>query len=587
MAKNKNMPGALIMIAALIALAAVLYTHEHTPTQQVDFNQFMESLYRYEISEVTLTDTAYIRFRYESGGTEYITSNPRRETFKEDLLLAGVSVHERVPVIEWQLVFILMLAAGAFVYFRRRPALAKSAMALSLTEAVTSCSFEDMAGNEEAKESVADIVDFLANPKKYAKYGARMPRGLILYGLPGTGKTLMAKAMAGEAKVPFYAVSGSDFVQMYVGVGAARVRELFKKARSAGRAIIFIDEIDALGKKRANSPSGGNDERDQTLNALLTEMSGFTGESNVNNESIIVIAATNRLDTLDDALLRPGRFDRQIEVAMPDTNARKQILELHSKKKPMAADLDKWARDTALFSGAMLETLVNEAAILAAKSDMGKITDADMEKAYYTALAGHEKKDRSCLLLQERKVTAYHEAGHALAAKLTAPENTIAKVSIIPSAKGVGGFCVSIPPEKMYYTKNELEKQIIIHIAGRCAEEIIFGKENITTGAANDIEKATKIIKRYIGEYGMNSDIGMLDMRVLHNDAAVTRACKQMMNRIYADTLQLLSDNLNKLVKIAEALLIKETLNEPELDELISHPNPKNQIRLNQFLHQH
>ena len=556
--KNKNIPGALVMITVLAALMAGIYMRESQPAQQVSFGQFMEALSESRIAEVTLTDQAHIRFRYEADGREYITDNPRRASFKEELLLLGVAVHEGSPAIDWQFGIIILLVVGSIFFFRRRALAAAAAMSINPVE--KKYTFKDMAGNEEAKDSVADIVDFLANPEKYAKYGARMPRGLILHGMPGTGKTLMAKAMAGEADVPFYAVSGSDFVQMYVGVGAARVRELFKKARSAGKAVIFIDEIDALGKKRSQSPAGGNDERDQTLNALLTEMSGFE-----ENESIVVVAATNRLDILDDALLRPGRFDRQIEVAMPDVNARRQILKLHGANKPITADLDKWAGSTVFFSGAMLEGLVNEAAILAAKADKDQITDADMEKAYYITLAGHEKKDRSNLRQRERQVTAYHEAGHALAARLVTPENTVSKVTIIPSAKGVGGFCVNIPPEKMYYTKRELEHQVIVHIAGRCAEELTFGPENITTGASNDIEKATNVIERYIAQYGMSKEIGMLDMKALRGNAMVTQACKKMMDKLYGDTLRLLTDNQDKLETIAQALLEKETLNESDL----------------------
>ena len=565
MSKNRNISGAIIMMVVLAVIVAGIYLRERQPIQHVNFGYFMEALSQRQIAEVTLTDQAYIRFRYQEDGLEYTTNNPRRDTFKEELLLLGVMVNEGSPVIDWQLILILMFAAGMFIFLRRRPAALETAsMALNPAEATQKYSFEDIAGNAEAKESVADIVDFLSYPEKYARYGARMPRGLILHGMPGTGKTLMAKAMAGEAGVPFYAVSGSDFVQMYVGVGAARVRELFKKARNAGKAVIFIDEIDALGKKRSQVPMGGNDERDQTLNALLTEMSGFT-----ENEGIVVVAATNRLDILDEALLRPGRFDRQLEVAMPDVNARRKILALHGTGKPMTVDLDKWARDTVFFSGAMLEGLINEAAILAAKDNHGQITEDNMEKAYYTILAGQEKKDRSGLRRQEREVTAYHEAGHALAAKLAAPENTVARVTIIPSAKGAGGFCVNIPPEKMYYTKHELEQQVIIHIAGRCAEQLVFGPDKITTGASNDIEKATQIIKGYVTRYGMSKEIGMLDMRSLENDAVVIQACKEMMEGLYANALGLLSDNRDKLEAVAQALLKVETLDEEALDRII------------------
>ncbi|MCL2399414.1 MAG: AAA family ATPase [Defluviitaleaceae bacterium] len=564
--RNFNIFGVVAILAALVAVLVGVYMRERQPIQQISFGHFMESLSRGEIAEVTLSDQAHIRFRFEAEGLQYMTNNPRRDTFKEELLLSNVAVLEGAGSINWQLIIILSIVVAAIVFTRRKSnALAPATVAINPAEAIKKYSFADMAGNEEAKESVADVVDFLANPEKYSKYGARMPRGLILHGMPGTGKTLMAKAMAGEAEVPFYAVSGSDFVQMYVGVGAARVRELFKKARASGKAVIFIDEIDALGKKRSNGTSGGNDERDQTLNALLTEMSGFT-----ENEGIVVVAATNRLDTLDDALLRPGRFDRQVEVAMPDINARRQILKLHGENKPIIANLEKWARDTVFFSGAMLEGLINEAAILAAKEGAGHITDNDMERAYYITLAGYEKKDRTTLRQQERRLTAYHEAGHALAAKLVTPENTVAKVTIIPSSKGVGGFCVNIPPEKMYYTKQELEQQIIVHIAGRCAEELVFGSENITTGASNDIEKATRVAKRYIGQYGMCKEVGLLDMRSMGRNANLIQSCKRMMDQLYNDTLQLLSDNQDKLEAIALALLEKETLDEAALDLLIA-----------------
>jgi len=564
MVKNKNIPGALIIIVLLAGILGFAHFREQPQSQHIHYGQFISALNDGHIAEVTLTNQSYIRFRFYENETEYLTSNPRSATFKEELLLAGVTVQENTTSFDWQLGLIILLVVGAFVYFRRKSSPA-TAMALSMEEIVPKYNFTSMAGNIEAKESVADIVDFLANPQKYTHYGARMPRGIILYGSPGTGKTLMAKAIAGEAGVPFYAVSGSDFVQMYVGVGAARVRDLFKKAREGeSGAIIFIDEIDALGKKRSTSPNGGNDERDQTLNALLTEMSGFS-----ENQGIVVIAATNRLDTLDEALLRPGRFDRQIEVALPDLNARRQILKLHSKSKPMAANLEKWARDTVFFSGAMLEGLINEAAILAAKQDIEHITDTEMEKAYYISLAGHEKKDRTNIRQKERRVTAYHEAGHALATKLLLPKNVVSKISIIPSTKGAGGFCINIPQEKMYYTKKEIERQIMVYIAGRCAEEIIFGAENITTGASNDIEKATQLLKKYVGQFGMSKETGLLDLEALQDQAGLMQACRNLMESLYSDTLELLRSNQNILEAITNALLENETLSEEDLDEII------------------
>ncbi|KAI4452963.1 metalloprotease m41 ftsh [Holotrichia oblita] len=336
--------------------------------------------------------------------------------------------------------------------------------------------FDMVAGNEEAKDSVTDIVDFLRNPEKYGEYGARIPRGVIFYGSPGTGKTLLAKALAGEAKVPFFAVSGSDFVQI---------------SKKLGKAVIFIDEIDALGKKRAVSPMSGNDERDQTLNALLTEMSGFN-----ENSGIIIIAATNRLDTLDEALLRPGR-------------------------------------------------------------------------AYYTIIAGTEKKDRSRRSERDKKITAYHEAGHALVTKLASPENSVLKVTIIPSSRGAGGFSVNIPKDKMFYTKAEIRAQMMIALAGRAAEELVFGADYITTGASNDIEKASSMCKDYVSKYGMCEDFGLISMNVFSLEKETYNKCKEILGMLYSEILELLSGNMKSLSKIANELIEKESLSEKELDKII------------------
>ena len=423
--------------------------------------------------------------------------------------------------------------------------------------------FKDIAGNLEAKESVEDIVDFIKNPEKYSSYGARMPRGIIFYGPPGTGKTIMAKAIAGEAEVPFYAVNGSDFIQMYVGVGASRIRELFKKARKSGKSVIFIDEIDAIGKKRGGSSTGSSDERDQTLNALLTEMSGFCSD-----EGVIVIAATNRLDTLDEALLRPGRFDRHVEISLPDVNARKSILNLYAKDKPLCekVKIEDFAKKTVYFSGAMLENFLNEAAILAAKKESEKIQLEDMEKAYYTIIAGSEKIDRTTLKEFDRKITAFHEAGHALVTKLRLPENIVSKVTIMPSSKGIGGVCINIPPDKMFYTKKELQSQIMVMLAGRISEEIIFGEDNITTGASNDIEKAVAIVKDYVIKYGMGKGLKF----AAATDESIILECANLVDELYSETKELLNDNISILTEIANSLIEKESLNEEELNLILS-----------------
>jgi cell division protease FtsH len=373
----------------------------------------------------------------------------------------------------------------------------------------------------------------------------------------------MARAIAGEAEVPFFAVSGSDFVQMYVGVGAGRVRELFKKARATGRAVIFIDEIDAVGRTRAAGGNGGTDERDQTLNALLTEMSGFDG-----SEGIVVIAATNRLDTLDEALLRPGRFDRQIEIGLPDLAGRRRILEAHAADKPLNAeiDLEILAKQTVFFSGAMLENLLNEAAINAAKSGRAAIGQKEIDSAYYTIVAGSEKKDRSGIKELERRITAYHEGGHALATKLLLPANSVAKITIIPSTKGMGGYCLNLPPDKMYYTKSELQSQAMTLLAGRAAEEIVFGAENVTTGASNDIQRANALIKDFVIKYGMSDALGLTTT----TDKDAEKECRRQIGELYNKTRDLLAAHRETLNKIADALLEKETLNEDELDSLLA-----------------
>ena len=435
----------------------------------------------------------------------------------------------------------------------------------------TAISFNDIAGNLELKESIKELVDFLKTPGKYAKYGARMPRGVILYGPPGTGKTLMAKALASEAKVPFYAVNGSEFVQVYVGIGAGRIRDLFKKAREKGKAVIFIDEIDAIGKKRDGKLDGGSDERDQTLNALLAEMSGFN-----QNDGIIVLAATNRLDVLDEALLRPGRFDRHLEVGLPDVNARHQILKLHSDLKPLSSDVDlfKVAQMTVCFSGAKLEHLMNEAAILAAQADSEFITMEQIDKSYSTVLVGAEKKDKSYITEEDRKITAYHEAGHALVSKLAGAENMVKKITIIPSTKGAGGYTINIPTDRMHKTKKHLFDDIKIALGGRAAEEIIFGKENITTGAYGDIQQVTKIVLAMVKGYGMFEGTGLLSYEILDshgmtNSLEIITFCNNILSTIYTEVIQLLSENLDKLEIVGNTLLIKETIYNDELNEIL------------------
>ena len=564
-----------IGLIAILTLAVVtgIYIHKKSTPSEVTYLQFVKMLENGDVAEVSLNNGATMKFKLKGSDLTYSTDNPRREDFKELLLLNDVQVDETaetVSVLQYILSVITMFGAGilVFVLIRRNGKNSNMGLNNTMVEAKDlTIGFDDIAGNIEAKEQVGDIIDFIKTPEKYSKLGAKMPKGIILYGPPGTGKTLMAKAIAKEANVPFFSVSGSDFVQLYVGVGASRVRELFKEAKKYERAVIFIDEIDAIGKKRSQNAFQGNDEKDQTLNALLTEMSGFKEK-----EGIVVIAATNRLDILDEALLRPGRFDRHIEIGYPDMKAREAIIKLYFKNRPISEEVSshELAKQTVFFTGAMLENLINEAAIEAANKGDVYINNAHLEVAFYTIIAGKEKKDRSNISKLDREITAYHEAGHALVTKLLAPDHTVSKVTIIPSTKGAGGFSMSIPKDKFYLNKQEMIARIKISLAGRVAEEIVFGKDYITTGASNDIEKASKDLRAFMLQYGMDEEIGFINMGVLigkdtFEDENWIIKSKAYMKQFYDETKKLLIVHEEQLRAIAETLLVKETLNEKEL----------------------
>ncbi len=427
------------------------------------------------------------------------------------------------------------------------------------------CGFDDVAANDEAKQSLSELADYLKDPAKYDRYGARMPRGVILYGPPGTGKTLLARALAGEAGVPFFALSGSDFVQMYVGVGASRVRELFKNARKAGRCVIFIDEIDAMGKSRDGQNS---DERDQTLNALLSEMSGFrTGDG------ILVLAATNRLDSLDPALLRPGRFDRQIEVALPTREARLRILQLHSRNKPMAADVDLelLARETTRFSGASLESLLNEAAIAAAGRDAPSISAEDLRRAFYRTVAG---ADRPITADGGEKLSiALHEAGHALAIRLLMPENRLARVSILPAGHGAAGYNLSIPAERVMLKRADIENQVQALLAGRAAEMMIGGEDALTAGASSDLARAAELVGGMVMELGMAGEpaVSLRALgRVCGGATDAADRCRRALAELFDRVTRLLSAHARQLVRLADLLLERESVTGEDVDEILN-----------------
>lgn len=430
-------------------------------------------------------------------------------------------------------------------------------------EAVPLCTFADVAANEEARRSLEQLRDYLVNPEKYRRCGARMPRGVLLYGPPGTGKTLLARALAGEAGVPFFALAGSDFVEKYVGVGAKRVRDLFKRAKKAGKCVIFIDEIDAMGKKRHDHSS---DERDQTLNALLSEMSGFRS-----CEGIVVLAATNRMEMLDPALLRPGRFDRQIEVGLPGKRERLSILKLHSRSKPMAenVNLERLAAETAYFSGAALENLLNEAAILAAEN--GKVITMELlERAMRCTMIGEERE--STATERERRIIALHEAGHALMIRALMPDNHLTRVSILPASKGAAGYNLSIPPERVMITRTDLENQVCVLLAGRAAEMMHAGEAEMTTGASNDLRRANEIVAAMVTELGMAGEPAV-SLKTLSgsgicvSDSAVR--CREMLAELFARTQRLLEDNAAVLYRLADALMELETLSGDDVDMIL------------------
>ncbi len=461
--------------------------------------------------------------------------------------------------------------AGAILLMLLRPrAKGEAALAIGATERESACApgctFADVAANDEARASLLQLKDYILNPERYVRFGARMPRGVLLYGPPGTGKTLLAKALAGEANVPFFALSGSDFVEKYVGVGAMRVRELFKKARKAGKCVIFIDEIDAMGKKRSDASS---DERDQTLNALLSEMSGFHS-----GDGIIVLAATNRIEMLDPALLRPGRFDRQIEVGLPGMKERLSILELHSRNKPMAEDvnLSALAAQTAYFSGASLENLLNEAAMLAASGDDPEIGMRHIRTALVNTIIGADRQSTASEM--EKKIIAIHEAGHAVATKALSPGHRLTRISILPAGKGAAGYNLAIPPEKVMLRKEDLEKQICILLAGRAAEMIVFGDDALTAGASNDLERATELASAMVCELGMGGDPAVslkVLGRVCGNNLGAADKSRELLGEMLNRARALISENIGKLDALASALLAQETLTDEEIDALMSN----------------
>ncbi len=559
----------------------------------LSYSDFIEDIRSGAISEVTI-DGREVHGKRRSG-EPFTTYNPNDDKLVDELLQNGVKIKVQPPpkqsmfmqiLISWAPM--LLLIAVWIYFFRRQQAggaggqmnFGKSKARL-LEENQIKVKFTDVAGVEEAKEDVVEMVDFLKDPQKYEFLGGKIPRGVLMVGPPGTGKTLLARAIAGEAGVPFFSISGSDFVEMFVGVGASRVRDMFEQAKKRAPCIIFIDEIDAVGRQRGNGMGGGNDEREQTLNQLLVEMDGFNG-----NEGIIVIAATNRDDVLDKALLRPGRFDRQVTVGLPDIMGREQILNVHIQRVPKADDVNikDLARGTPGFSGAELANLINEAALFAARRNKREVAMDDFEKAKDKLLMGAER--RSMMMRDEDKLmTAYHEAGHAIVGRTVPEHDPVYKVSIMPRG-GALGITMFLPERDAYSaSKDKLESQIASLFGGRVAEELIYGKNKVTTGASNDIERATQLARSMVTKWGLSDRIGAVDYGEDPNRGYMGASNKPMSEKMaqmideeirilldqnYDRAKQILLDNMDILHNMAKALVDWETINKFQIDILMN-----------------
>lgn len=589
----KNVLFYLLIIMVIIWMFD-LYGEKNSKPADISYTSFMQHVQQDEIKQVTIVDNV-ISGKLKDG-KEFSTVAPNDSKLVEKLEAKKVDIKAELPpqppwwmsilssilpmLIIVGLWFMLMNQGGAgggkVMNFGKSRARRYDEEKLKIT-------FKDVAGADEAKQELEEVVEFLKHPQKYNDLGAKIPKGVLLYGPPGTGKTLLAKAVAGEAGVPFFSISGSDFVEMFVGVGASRVRDLFDQAKKSAPCIVFIDEIDAVGRQRGAGLGGGHDEREQTLNQLLVEMDGFSA-----NEGIIMIAATNRPDILDPALLRPGRFDRQIVVDRPDIKGRTEILKVHVKGKPMGQDvnLDVIAQRTPGFTGADLSNLVNEAALLTARKDKKAINMPEMEEAAERVIMGPERKSR-VISDKEKRLTAYHEGGHTIVGMLLEHTDPVHKVTIIPRGRA-GGYTLSLPKEdKHYATRSEMLDELKVLLGGRVAEALVL--KEISSGASNDLQRATQLARQMICEYGMSENIGPVtfghrqDQVFLGRDIArdkdyseevaaeIDKEVRSFMEDAYAATEKLLSDNIDKLHVIAKALMEKETLEEEEINQLVKY----------------
>ena len=585
-----------LVITLMMVMLYNLFSKQHLSETNISYSEFLSMVDDKRISEVVIQ------------GQELFVTDVNRNRFKvyapedKDLVQIlrekGVVINAKPPsenpwymsvLVSW---FPMIILIGVWIFFMRQMQ-AGGGKALSfgksrarlMSDQSAKVTFEDVAGIDEAKEELIEIVEFLRDPKKFTRLGGRIPKGVLLVGPPGCGKTLLARAIAGEAGVPFFSISGSDFVEMFVGVGASRVRDLFVQGKKNAPCIIFIDEIDAVGRHRGAGLGGGHDEREQTLNQLLVEMDGFES-----NEGVILISATNRPDVLDPALLRPGRFDRQVVVSMPDIRGREKILRVHMKKTPIDKDVNAvvLAKGTPGFSGADLENLVNEAALLAAKRNKEKIGMADFEDAKDKVYMGLERKSK-VIKEEDRKVTAYHEGGHALVARFLPETDAVNKITIVPRGRAAG-VTWFLPEERDFKYKDQLESELAVAFGGRVAEEIVF--KRISTGAANDIKQATELAQQMIRSWGMSDNLGPLSYAkgeeqvflgreiAQHRDYSEATAQKideeinKLIKNAYERAKSVLNENLDILHQLAERLLEKETVMGKELDELIHSLRP-------------
>jgi len=587
----------LLIYLALIIVVWVLFgqMQQQKTAMELNYTQFMNLVNTGQVADATIRDqnaTGKLK-----NGQQYHAFIPDDPAIYEKLIEKGVMTTVQPPSQTSAWVTLLfttvpvLLMAGLFFYMLQQSQGSGNRVmqfgrsrAKMVVEDKTRVTFDDLGGVDEVKEEFAEVVDFLKHPKRYLELGARIPKGVLLFGAPGTGKTHLARAVAGEAGVPFFSISGSDFVEMFVGVGAARVRDLFEQAKRNSPCIVFIDEIDAVGRQRGAGYGGGHDEREQTLNQLLVEMDGFGV-----NEGIIVIAATNRPDVLDPALLRPGRFDRQIVVDRPDIKGRLEILKIHTKNKKMAEDvnLERLAQQTPGFTGADLETLTNEAALLAARRRKKKITMAELEEAIDRVVAGPERKTR-VISEKEKRILAYHEAAHALVGKILNSADPVHKVTIIPRGQALG-YTLQMPVEDRYLiTREDILNRVAMTLAGRVAEEMVFNE--ISTGASDDLEKATKWIRKMVTEFGMSEKLGPLTFGNKQEEvflgrdiarqrdyseevaAEIDEEVRRLVGECYANARRILERHRDKLDAIAAALIEKESLNQDDIDAIVNGP---------------